>query len=78
MSTRFPIHGVLLLGGITAILFASSAIAVTQDVVHPGLRATSYSLCVISMNLLGKDDRVAFFDVEVHGVLGIDLHVTRW
>lgn len=47
-------YGVLLLGGITAILFASSAIAVTQDVVHPGLRATSYSLCVISMNLLGS------------------------
>lgn len=47
-------YGFLLVGGITAILFASSAIAVTQDVVHPGLRATSYSLCVISMNLLGS------------------------
>ncbi len=47
-------YGLLLMGGITAILFASSAIAVTQDVVHPGLRATSYSLCVISMNLLGS------------------------
>jgi hypothetical protein len=30
------------------------AIAVTQDVVHPGLRATAYSLCVIIMHLLGS------------------------
>jgi predicted MFS family arabinose efflux permease len=43
-----------LLGGTTAISFASSAIAVTQDVVHPGLRATAYSLCVIIMHLLGS------------------------
>jgi predicted MFS family arabinose efflux permease len=43
-----------LLGGISAIAFASSAIAVTQDVVHPGLRATSYSICVIFQNLLGS------------------------
>jgi dipeptide/tripeptide permease len=35
-------------------VFASSAIAVTQDVVHPGLRAISYALCVISQNLLGS------------------------
>lgn len=45
---------VFLLGGATAIAFASSAIAVTQDVVHPGLRATAYSLCVIIMHLLGS------------------------
>ena len=31
-----------------------SAIAVTQDVVHPGLRAVSYALCVITQNLLGS------------------------
>ncbi len=43
-----------LLGGVSAIAFASSAIAVTQDVVHPGLRATSYSICVIVQNLLGS------------------------
>ena len=43
-----------LAGGTTAIAFASSAIAVTQDVVHPGLRATAYSLCVIIMHLLGN------------------------
>ncbi len=43
-----------LLGGVSAIAFASSAIAVTQDVVHPGLRAISYSICVICQNLLGS------------------------
>jgi MFS family permease len=44
----------LLLGGITASSFSPAAIAVTQDVVHPGLRATSYSFCVIVQNLLGS------------------------
>jgi predicted MFS family arabinose efflux permease len=43
-----------LLGGIASIAWASSAIAVTQDVVHPGLRAISYALCVITQNLLGS------------------------
>lgn len=47
-------YGLFLVGGVTAIAFASSAIAVTQDVVHPGLRAVSYSICVIVMNLLGS------------------------
>ena len=47
-------YGLFLLGGIAAIAFASSAIAVTQDVVHPGLRAISYSICVIFQNLLGS------------------------
>jgi predicted MFS family arabinose efflux permease len=45
---------VLLLGGIAASAFSPAAIAVTQDVVHPGLRATSYSFCVITQNLLGS------------------------
>ena len=44
----------LLLGGVTASAFSPAAIAVTQDVVHPGLRATSYSFCVIVQNLLGS------------------------
>lgn len=44
----------LLLGGVAASAFSPAAIAVTQDVVHPGLRATSYSFCVISQNLLGS------------------------
>lgn len=45
---------ILLLGGISASAFSPAAIAVTQDVVHPGLRATSYSFCVITQNLLGS------------------------
>ncbi len=44
----------ILAGGITAAAFSPAAIAVTQDVIHPGLRATSYSFCVIFQNLLGS------------------------
>jgi MFS family permease len=47
-------YGIFLLAGISSIAWASSAIAVTQDVVHPGLRAVSYALCVITQNLLGS------------------------
>jgi predicted MFS family arabinose efflux permease len=47
-------YGIFLLAGIASIAWASSAIAVTQDVVHPGLRAISYALCVIVQNLLGS------------------------
>ena len=47
-------YGIFLLAGIASIAWASSAIAVTQDVVHPGLRAVSYALCVIVQNLLGS------------------------
>jgi len=47
-------YAILILGGISSMVFASSAIAVTQDVVHPGLRAISYALCVIAQNLLGS------------------------
>jgi MFS family permease len=47
-------YGIFLLAGIASISWASSAIAVTQDVVHPGLRAVSYALCVVAQNLLGS------------------------
>lgn len=47
-------YGIFLLAGVASIAWASSAIAVTQDVVHPGLRAVSYALCVITQNLLGS------------------------
>lgn len=47
-------YGVLVLSGLFAVAFSPAAIAVTQDVVHPGLRATSYALCVIVQNLLGS------------------------
>jgi len=45
---------VLLLSGITAVAFVPAAVAVTQDVVHPGLRAISLSLCVIVQHILGS------------------------
>lgn len=45
---------VLLVGGVSATAFVPAAAAVTQDVVHAGLRAVSYSLCAIVQNLLGS------------------------
>ncbi len=39
--------------GIAIMVFISGASAVTQDVIHPGLRATSYAIAVVVQNLLG-------------------------
>lgn len=47
-------YPVLLLTGVVAVAFVPAAVAVTQDVVHPGLRAVSLSLCVIIQHLLGS------------------------
>jgi MFS family permease len=47
-------YGILLMMGITIMMFISGAAAVTQDVIHPGLRATSYAIAVIVQNLLGS------------------------
>jgi len=44
---------VLLIFGILILTFISGAAAVTQDVIHPGLRATSYAIAVVIQNLLG-------------------------
>jgi MFS family permease len=44
---------VFLIFGILIMTFISGAAAVTQDVIHPGLRAISYSVAVIIQNLLG-------------------------
>jgi len=45
---------IVLLGfGILILSFISGAAAVTQDVIHPGLRATSYAIAVVVQNLLG-------------------------
>lgn len=44
----------LLLMGVLVTCFLAGAIAVTQDVIHPGLRATSYAIAVIVQNLLGS------------------------
>ena len=44
----------LLVVGITIIMFVPAGVAVTQDVVHPGLRAVSLSLNIIIQHLLGS------------------------
>jgi predicted MFS family arabinose efflux permease len=52
---RGPLQYALLLGaGISAVAFVPASVAVTQDVVHPGLRAVSLSLCVIVQHVLGS------------------------
>jgi predicted MFS family arabinose efflux permease len=47
-------YAMLLVAGLAAVAFAPAATAVTQDVVHPGLRATSASVCVVVQHLLGS------------------------
>lgn len=47
-------YAVLLAAGVAAVAFVPSAVAVTQDVVHPGVRAVSLSLCVIVQHILGS------------------------
>ena len=44
----------MMAGAIATVCYLSAASAVTQDVVHPGLWAVSYSICVIVQNLLGS------------------------
>jgi len=44
----------LLMMGVCIMFFISGAAAVTQDVIHPGLRATSYAVAVVVMNLIGS------------------------
>lgn len=52
---RGPIqYAVLLAAGIAAVAFVPASVAVTQDVVHPGVRAVSLSLCVIIQHILGS------------------------
>ncbi|MBC2711899.1 MAG: MFS transporter [Desulfosarcina sp.] len=47
-------YALLLCAGISAVAFVPAAVAVTQDMVHPGLRAVSLSLCVIVQHVLGS------------------------
>jgi MFS family permease len=44
----------MMVSAVATLLYLSAASAVTQDVVHPGLWAISYSICVIVQNLLGS------------------------
>ena len=45
---------VMMIAAVTTLLYLSGASALTQDVVHPGLWAVSYAICVIVQNLLGS------------------------
>jgi len=45
---------VLFAFGILIMTFIAGAAAVTQDVIHPGLRATSYAIAVAVQNLIGS------------------------
>jgi MFS family permease len=59
LFTALQFHGglqfsFLLAFGLTVIMFAAGGFSVTQDVVHPGLRSTSYSINVIFQHLLGS------------------------
>jgi predicted MFS family arabinose efflux permease len=47
-------YAVLLLCGILTVAYLPAAAAVCQDVVHPGLWAVTWSICVIVQNLLGS------------------------
>lgn len=67
IAFQFPGHKSLqlplLIGfGILVTCFIAPAAAVTQDVVHPGLRAFSYAMCVIVQHLAG--------DVWSPGIVG--------
>lgn len=54
LLSQTPLFGPLLvLFGVFTVCYVAPSAAVTQDVVHPGLRALSYGLCVICQHLLG-------------------------
>ena len=44
----------LFIFGAWVMTFLAGAAAVTQDVIHPGMRATSYAIAVAVQNLLGS------------------------
>jgi sugar phosphate permease len=47
-------YAILLVFGVSIMTFIAGAAAVTQDVIHPGLHATSYAIAVVVQNLLGS------------------------
>jgi len=52
VGTGFQVP-LFVLYGVFITCFIAPAIAVTQDVVHPGLRALAYALCVVAQHLFG-------------------------
>jgi len=54
LMAQTPAFGPLLVAfGILSVCYVAPSAAVTQDVVHPGLRALSYGFCVVTQHLLG-------------------------
>lgn len=47
-------YGMLMLTGVVIIMFVPAGVAVTQDVVHPGLRALSLSINIVIQHSLGS------------------------
>ena len=47
-------YAALLISGVTLIMFVPPGVAVTQDVVHPGLRAISLSINIVVQHTLGS------------------------
>ena len=41
------------MAGLVGAMFTAAGITATQEIIHPGLRAISYSVCVVLQNLLG-------------------------
>ena len=63
----------LIVCGITAVAFVPACVAVTQDVVHPGLRAISLSLNIIIQHLLGSSlAPVVVVDQDTYGSVKAD------
>jgi MFS family permease len=62
--------GLLMLMGILIAAYTPGAAAVTQDVVHPGLRAISYGLCIIVQHVLGSTLGPVFVGAvsDAHGI----------
>ena len=64
-------YGLLLVCGTAAIMFVPAAVAVTQDVVHPGLRAVSLSINIVVQHTLGSPLGPLFVGAvsDAHGIV---------
>ena len=64
-------YGLLLVCGMAAIMFVPAAVAVTQDVVHPGLRAVSLSINIVIQHTLGSPLGPLFVGAvsDAHGIV---------
>jgi MFS family permease len=66
---------VLFLFGVIIMTFISGAAAVTQDVIHPGLRATSYAITVTVQNLLGSSAPIILGSISDSSSIGMAMKI---